>query len=333
MAKTLFVGDLHAQIGNIEDTNLIFEKIRNIIKTHNIYVVVFLGDLYHTHSVLRQEVIACVKAGIKSLKIDCIVLVGNHDLVGPKNSDMDASTLTLSSDALVINKPTCVNEFVFVPYMPSNEDFVAACNKFYKDGNEDKILVVHQSFNGVQFENGFFDPHGVDRSLVFFKEIISGHIHIRFEFAGITYVGSPRALAASEANQEKFLMIHDTETKIKEWIPIGNICKRFFRYDVSEEQGMLPLNFPLDLTLKDDVRVYITGSADFCKEASLHYSTGREWLKIIPVPTQALIGSLGSTETEDIATTFKKYLDQIEIKDAWKERLWKKMNQIRSMQA
>jgi DNA repair exonuclease SbcCD nuclease subunit len=325
--KTLFIGDLHVQLNNLEDTKDLFKFIAAWADL--VDRVVFLGDIFHTHSVLRQEVIAAVKEGFYEIyekNKNIQVVVGNHDLVGPKSTNMNACSLTLNHDIVqVIDEPQSDSLFLMVPYVPDHEEFVKICNDTTHP-DKPKVLVCHGTFEGAVYENGFPCPDGVDRSRIPFDEIISGHIHMRAEFNGITYVGTPRAISASEANQPKFLMIYNSQTKQKEWIPVGNLCKRYFRFDVKDE--FTELNIPSDLTSKDDVRIYVSGSKSFVDEASRQCTELVQGAKIIPIITETLVNKLGSTETKDIDVLIKEYLDEVsDIKPEHKERLW---NQIQA---
>src|ERR1700677_1689120 len=210
--RLLIVGDLHAQVSNLEDTEIVLQEIKKIADNpeNKVDYVIFMGDLYHTHSVLRQEVISLLKKHIPLIRGNkqalTVILVGNHDMVGPTNSATNAISLTLGHDAHIVNEPDLIMAGVLaVPFIPSSEEFVKICNHpSFKDTN---LLLCHQTFDGSQYEHGFYAPDGVKQELIRQPVIISGHIHKEQQVGKVYYVGTPRALNSSEYNEKKGVKI------------------------------------------------------------------------------------------------------------------------------
>ena len=281
--KYLVVGDIHAQIGNLEDTETILKELVEIIRDFKVDIVVFLGDLYHTHSVVRQEVVNLFKKYMKQIYGQIqfkkpYVLVGNHDLVGPTNTSMNAVSLTLGDDVFVIDKTFSPGgDIVFVPFMPDNEAFIAECNKYPGA----ITLFCHQTFDSAQYENGFYAPGGVDQKKIPQKYVIAGHIHKKQSVGKVFYVGTPRALTASDCNEDKGVHILDyneeTQTLIVDhFISFNNMVKAYYKMDITEgeiDKVLAKLAEPKRFKPEDDVTLSVHGSREFCKDMQAQIET------------------------------------------------------------
>src|SRR5208282_3433609 len=136
-----------------------------------------------------------------------------------------------------------------IPFIPDNREFVRICNQ---EVPHDAILLCHQTFEGSQFENGFYAPEGVDQTLIPQKVVISGHIHNRQTVGKVTYIGTPRAVTANEANQDKGISILDTDTMQIEYISTNKLVKCYKYIEVHEDGNTV---IPMDLNFdKDDIR-------------------------------------------------------------------------------
>ena len=63
--NVLFIGDLHANTSasNLEDVGEIFKLVDETLeKDQTIQLVCFVGDIFHTHAVVRQEPAFCSEA-------------------------------------------------------------------------------------------------------------------------------------------------------------------------------------------------------------------------------------------------------------------------------
>lgn len=227
----VFVGDPHATAAELGDVQALIDGICEL----PYQTVVFLGDQFHTHSVLNLEVIAFWKRAVYKMKNagkEVWMLVGNHDMA---TSGKGANALITIEDALsrpmdsrIIDKPKIIADgIVAIPYCHTHEEFDAAQRKAYdlvkvwrepmfgKPGDDPSswTLVCHQTFAGAQYENGFYAPDGFPLEHLLFKRVISGHIHAAAEIVGenglrIKYVGSPRWRIESDAGQRKFLLAY-----------------------------------------------------------------------------------------------------------------------------
>lgn len=263
------VGDLHAQVNNIQDTKAIFSETAKIQQGAD--QVLFLGDLFHTHQVVRQEVLSVVQENMAQIqaKLPVYVLVGNHDGISPSNqfvNQVDQALYGIKN--LTVINPSSLFEI---------EDGVHALS-FHKDQSQflsklksGKILFCHQTFDGAKFENGFYAPDGFDFSGINYEKIISGHIHTQQTIQDkIWYPGTPRQLISSEQNHDKRLFVFDTkQMKVIDSVSTAPFVKCFWSVDADPESEPI---IPPDMKPGDRLIVKFTGTKSQRAQVELAYS-------------------------------------------------------------
>ncbi len=210
MSKTLYIGDPHATVDALNEMEKFIDFVEGVIVIERPDKVVFLGDQYHTHSVIHLSVMSFWTDAFRTLVLagDCAshiyAMVGNHDMSGVSNS-RETSMSAHASDVKVLIDPRLIDGVLYVPYQAD------ICNKY-----PTKTVVCHQSFAGAAFDNGFYDPHGIDPNLIVQEQIISGHIHKPQSFGKVWYPGAPRWRTVGDANTQRaiYLVEHDQEGRI-----------------------------------------------------------------------------------------------------------------------
>lgn len=212
--KILRVGDPHIRPNNIQEATQLMEFICNIVKSAKVDRLEILGDLFHTHAVVRLEVLEFWDKWLQRFSdiVETVVLVGNHDMGGDYHSDSHALTVfkRIKNERLrIIDKPTAIGIFGYVPYIHDNEQFLGAVRGLASQGS--KVLVCHATFSGSQFDNGFYAPEGINPDDVPFEKIISGHIHKEQILAGgkVDYPGTAKWDTASDANERKGVWLYE----------------------------------------------------------------------------------------------------------------------------
>lgn len=217
--KILRVGDPHIRPSNIEEADRLMAFVKEIVIGGKIDRLEILGDLFHTHAVIRLEVLLFWNKWLQVFSdiVQTVVLVGNHDMSG--DDHFRGHSLTVfkrmqNANLKIIDTPTTIGNFGYLPYIHSNEDFTSAARRL--NGKQAKILVCHTTFGGSQYDNGFYAPGGVNPDEIPFETIISGHIHKEQVIAGgkVDYPGTPKWDTASDANEQKgvWLYEHDDAT-------------------------------------------------------------------------------------------------------------------------
>lgn len=263
MTKILRVGDPHVQVKNLRDSEALMDFVIKTAKEQGVQTIEFLGDLFHTHAVIRIEVIDFWQKIFNKIEfegIECRVLVGNHDQPGSKEKEQEMNAINIFTpedggvDSLrsVMNEPMVIEGIAYVPYHSDEQAFLKACQDLYNQGATG-LLVAHQTFTGAQYENGFFSEEGIDPALVPQKEIISGHIHKTQQVGKCFYPGTPKWDTMADANQPKGIWIfehnEDGTVKSKEFISTEFIVTPIKTYEVKEGDE-LP-------ELKENARNYV----------------------------------------------------------------------------
>lgn len=224
--KILRIGDPHIKPSNVEEAEKLMHFIMDVIRTERPNRVEIMGDLFHTHSIVRLEVLEFWYGWLDVLTvdpdIDIYVLVGNHDK--GSTDEMAFSAISVfnhkrrEKNLKICELPRVDGIYAYVSYYHNPETFIDIANNCAKQGA--KVLVCHQTFDGSQYETGFYAPDGIDPSKLCFDLIISGHIHSTQTLKNIAtgqtiiYPGTPKWDNASDANEEKgiWMFEHDDTT-------------------------------------------------------------------------------------------------------------------------
>lgn len=212
MSKHLYVGDPHVRVSNLAESEKLMQFVLSSAEESKVDRIVLLGDLTHNHSVLRVEVLEFWQKWLAELgsKFDTVVLVGNHDQTGDYNSKSNSLSiykLLNLSKLTIVDEPTQLGVFAYVPYIHVEAEFVAAANALANAGA--KRLICHQTFQGAKYESGIFAPDGFDQETLNYNWIDSGHLHSRSSFGKVTYPGTATWQSNSDANSEKGLWLVD----------------------------------------------------------------------------------------------------------------------------
>ncbi len=222
--KVLRIGDPHIKPSNLEEAEAWMHFINDKILELRPDRVEILGDLFHTHSIVRLEVLEFWDAWLDVLTthdgVDFYVLVGNHD----KSTTDEFSFTAISVFKWMRKKNLKIVEiarvdgiYAYMPYYHDPAKFIEIANNC-ADKYGAKVLVCHQTFDGSQYENGFYAPDGIDASKIHFDLIISGHIHMRQDLQKdgkrILYPGTSKWDSDADANEDKgiWLYEHDDST-------------------------------------------------------------------------------------------------------------------------
>lgn len=253
--KILRVGDPHVQVSNLKDSEALLDFVMSTAVDQNVDRIEFLGDMFHTHAVVRIEVVdfwrrklweLCSESGI-----EVFLLCGNHDQPGSKEKEQEMNALQTLKNChklvKVIDSPIHDDyaNISYLPYFSDEEQLLEACQKIFEDGSGE-LLIAHQTFTGAQYENGFFSEEGIDPELIPHKAIISGHIHKSQQVGKCFYPGTPKWDTMADANQPKGIWIFQHEdtgaVKSKEFFPTDHIVTPIKTYEVKEGEELPELN-------------------------------------------------------------------------------------------
>lgn len=217
--KILRIGDPHVRPNNLVESDNLMNFVFHTVKSAKVDRVEILGDLFHTHAVVRLEVLSFWDYWLQKLSdiVETVVLVGNHDMPGTHGSENHALAVfkrIKNENLRIIDTGTVIGPFLYMPYVHDGASFLSIVRGF--SGKEARVLVCHQTFAGGQYDNGFYAPDGINPDEVPFDKIISGHIHKEQIIANgkVDYPGTPKWDTASDANEHKgiWLYEHDNVT-------------------------------------------------------------------------------------------------------------------------
>jgi DNA repair exonuclease SbcCD nuclease subunit len=247
--KVLRVGDPHVRPSNIDESDKLFSFIAELALKEQVDRIELLGDLFHTHAVLRLEVMEFWDSWLPHLADICktIVLVGNHDQSGDYTGETHALSVFHRINHKNLKIVDCVRlegAIGYVSYIHDKQRFIELANGLVDSGA--KTLVCHATFNGSTFENGFYAPDGIDPDSIKANTIISGHIHKEQEFGKVIYPGTARWDSGSDANQSKGIWIfehaEDGSVTSRDFYSTADVCAPIYSFvwREGEEQPVIP---------------------------------------------------------------------------------------------
>ena len=246
--KILRVGDPHIKVSNLKDAESLMDFVIETAQKEKVETIEFLGDLFHTHAIMRVEVVDFWQRVFNKIEfagIECRVLVGNHDQPGSKEKEqiMNALNIFVPEDGgvdslrTIINEPMVINNIAYIPYMSDEEAFLRASLTLFDQGAT-KLLVAHQTFTGATYENGFYAEDGIDPAFVNQEAIISGHIHKQQLIGKCWYQGTPKWDTMSDANEDKGIWIYehnkDGSVESKSFISTAEVVTPIYKHTVNE---------------------------------------------------------------------------------------------------
>jgi DNA repair exonuclease SbcCD nuclease subunit len=196
--KILCIGDVHIKNDNLSMVDLFLTRIKEYLQNNPVDLVVCLGDVLHYHDKVYTHCLNKATMFFKTitheLDIPLIVLVGNHDMIGPleflstnhwMNSFKSWKNLTIVDTV----KQKVINGYTltFCPYV-ENGRFIQALDTV-SDWKKSSIVFCHQEIKGVVM-GPIISVLGDEWDLNF-PQLVAGHIHERQEpQSNVHYTGS-----------------------------------------------------------------------------------------------------------------------------------------------
>jgi DNA repair exonuclease SbcCD nuclease subunit len=324
--KCLRIGDPHIKPNNVEECEKLMHFIMDKIRELKPDRIEILGDLFHTHGIVRLEVLEFWDGWIDTLlsaQIDLYVLVGNHDVGGTEEFAFSALHLfnrIRNRHLKIVQYPRVDGLYAYVSWCNNPDSFVDIANRCAEQGA--KVLVCHQTFDGSQYENGFYAPDGIDAKRLNFNLIISGHLHttqdIEKDGKRIVYPGTPKWDSSSDANLDKgiWLFEHDDNTGAivkSELIKTSSVVTPIIHLTWNE-------SFPMpEIPPNSNVTMELVGRAKWIEEQSVLLKgmcaiTSKRTDKADRKDRQA-----GKSFPEFVAKRFDTQVDRIELLRYMKE--------------
>jgi DNA repair exonuclease SbcCD nuclease subunit len=328
--KLLFVGDPHATVDSLPECERLVDFICEVAKEEHTQFIVLLGDLYHTHAVMRVEVMAFWRAAFERMTNAgpiVIALKGNHDMPGSDSEKAHALMAHKNQDKVwIVDDPMDFDGWLnFLPYYADRTKFVEAAKSFGLGlAPHGKVLVCHQSFLGFKYENGHVIEDGINPADLPQELVISGHIHSPQRDGKVWYIGAPRWRTASDVNTERNIWVVEFnkygEEVYSRSFPTNVACSELI---CLEDRVEKPLP---DLTITNDARVMIDihGPQDWIEQRKGLYPLAH---RIRTFRTDNRV--IRVKESEGIEQAMQSYLEEYKPKRGTDKAVLAKMVQER----
>jgi DNA repair exonuclease SbcCD nuclease subunit len=225
-------------------------------------IVCHLGDLFDNRNVIPIDVLNYAQYILEEISKICPlhIITGNHDYYNKSSGEINSvKPFNYIPNVNVYEKTTKIEyngkSICLMPYIENKQEQI----ELLKEYSGCDYLFCHSDLNGAKMHltsAGHRNNNKPDVSdFSGYKNIKSGHIHLKQSVGSITYVGSPFEMDRNDMNTEKGIFILDTNNDTERFIP-NNISPKFKKISITTEDD---LNL-LDVNTKDWVDLSISNS-------------------------------------------------------------------------
>ena len=268
--KILFIGDPHFRVDNIVESQKFIAEVQRILDSHEVDIVIVLGDVLHTHEKLHTFALNGAVQFFQMLsqrkKVYC--LVGNHDATSNTIFLTDnhwMNVLKPWNNIVIVDKPLvldqCEQTVILCPYVPDGR-FKEALDQLDVTGRIDHwshadLIVAHQLFDGAKM--GPIVSSGVEEWRPEWPLVISGHIHDKQRpLENLYYTGSSMQHAFGESI-DKTVYLYTLRTKQGEELKLHIPRKEILYVNVND---LSSIEQKVQQLTQDDVSVKIVVRGD-----------------------------------------------------------------------
>jgi len=260
----LFIGDPHIKLDNLDDIDLFYSKLSNLIEKTKPEYIVIGGDLMHYHERLYTTPLNRAFKFVKDLATytKTYVLVGNHDMINNQQYLTDQHWMNAmkswGDNVVIVDKVVEIKNgdkySLLCPYVPPGM-FTQALSTLRHDWNDASLIFAHQEFKGCKM-GAIISEIGDDwdDSLPL---VISGHIHEKQRIGNkVYYTGSALQHSFGESEQNIIALI-DWDGNITEY-NLDLPRKKIVNVDIDNISTV-------SLEKKDKLRINIKATAEEIK--------------------------------------------------------------------
>ena len=355
MAKIAIATDFHFGVHGDSPEFLKYQKrffdeqFFPYLDKNGIKDIISLGDEFHS----RKDINYNTLHKSKEMLFDRVenegyrlkIIVGNHSTFHKEHNEVNSPNLLFSSynNIEIIEEPTTLrygsSKLLLIPWINKNNE--SEILKAIND-SEAEYLLGHFEIVGLKLLSNWEFSKGLDNSLIDkFKEVWSGHYHLKLQKNNFLYLGTPYCIDWGDVFETKGFYIFDTELKkltfIKNHLKIFHIIEYIDDIDVE--------NFDYKKYSDSYIRVVLNESIEgyhkfelFIKrleEVSYEVKVNENFYDCIKIGD---VNTATTTTADDDADadnkmgghsettieTIKKRCEEIEIVD--KDKLFKLMN-------
>jgi len=264
MSKILCVGDLHLSHTRLALCSSVLKWIASTIVEHEPDAVVYLGDVFDTHAVIRSECLGIWTNHLRNTLDYCATywIAGNHEFFKPNDSTYNALIPFAAwqhKHLKIVTQTVKLDGLGFVPYLPHGQSWKEATSGFRSD-----VTFTHNTFLGADLGSRLAEQ-GIAGEEVSGDLIVSGHIHKRQQLSmgrgssptTVLYPGTPYSWSANDVDMTKGLTILDSDTLQTEFIESPFPTWRKVEVDLSVATE---ISIPDRVSAKDHLLLHLTGS-------------------------------------------------------------------------
>lgn len=256
--KIAIIGDLHIGVKSSNEVMMrhqarFFNFFLNELKNRGVGTIIQLGDIWDNRRQVNFRALQFAQETffepINDAGIELHTLIGNHDIFYRETLDINSSGLLLRpyKHIHVYDEPTTLNfekiSFDIIPWMCNDNKNI--CMEYMKNSKSD-YCCGHFEINNFEVMKGIPYENGIDEEKFGkYKQVFSGHFHIRSHRGNITYVGTPYELTWGDYNTPKGFLIFDTETN--SWEYVENPITYFYYITYDEIGGYITNLDKMDL--------------------------------------------------------------------------------------
>lgn len=325
--KIAIIGDLHIGVKSSNEVMMrhqakFFNFFLNELKNRGVGNIIQLGDIWDNRRQVNFRALQFAQETffepINDAGIELHTLIGNHDIFYRETLDINSSGLLLRpyKHIHVYDEPTTLNfekvSFDIIPWMCNDNKNI--CMEYMKNSKSD-YCCGHFEINNFEVMKGIPYENGIEEEKFGkYKQVFSGHFHIRSHRGNITYVGTPYELTWGDYNTPKGFLIFDTETNLWEYVenPIT-----YFYYITYDEIG----GYITNLDKMDLADCYIKLVIRSKKEEFIYNNFINKLFKMKPADIKfvetnfmnlnesATIMNSNKIEVKDVIDLIKDYID------------------------
>jgi DNA repair exonuclease SbcCD nuclease subunit len=294
--------------------------LHEVILTEQPDMIVNLGDMFHTHNVVRSEVLAEVDQHLRNIANLCpyFILVGNHDMAHNKTPHIHAwlPYKQKFKTIHIVDEPALIDDMFFMPYI----DDAATFNATLDNALESQLSAVfcHQTFLGANF--GFIAALDGAKIPTTKTQIISGHIHKAQTMGPVWYPGTPYAQESADSNENKGIYLYSTANGAKKFIESPLPKWMTYKIAVTDLEKTVQSMNPNDrnhlVIIGEKPEIDAMVESEFFRNArkALQFSFKKDSVIATKVGTAKSVSSLEQAVVEYIDNIYKGSLDKQSLK-------------------
>jgi DNA repair exonuclease SbcCD nuclease subunit len=342
--RILIIGDPHFKHNNEIETNMMCDKIYQIVLEQKPDIIVDLGDTLDTHSHIDMNPLNRATKflfQLSQMSSHLYVLIGNHDR--PNNTDFLTEASPFASckiwpNTTIVDK-VCIGEhnglkFVFVPYVPVGRfnEALETQNITSENIKDYSIVFAHQEFKGSKM--GAIVSTSGDEWPIEYPFCISGHVHGHQKIQdNLEYVGTPIQHAFGDATPKGVMMLSIDESRniSYEYFDLGLPKKMIVHLSAEQLSSyVLPENCFVKLVCSGDSKVIreitkLDSVKELLKNPRVKLSIKEDKSKVVvggavinvapvkaeTIPFQTRLKNTFHNQNDEIKTLFKSIFGEI----------------------